>query len=303
METLGRVEVPLPEELALGRLCGRRSGRARGVASLFDVVHLEQEGLGAAALPHVAAVVGAVGHVVAIEIHEEAILRGVLDVLTEAAVALDAGAHADTRALLQATRDVGIARAAADGAQEQVVHISAVLLHARVTRDGADAGHLDVVAVAHKDTTALVVGIREVADVAGDDAAVDDALVVVDIDGAGILICRVSREGALGDGRRLLIELDGAGIVGRVIVTDYEALDETAVLARLAVDMNGAAALAPGRVHVAFACRRVIGDSPRLILGDDGELALVDVEATATPRDVAVDDAVFLYRDGVVRAV
>ena len=298
METLGRVEVPLPEELALGRLCGRRSGRARGVASLFDVVHLEQEGLGAASLPHVAAVVGAVSHVVAIEVHEEAILRGVLDVLADAAVALDAGAHADVRALPQATRDVGIARAAADGAQEQVVHIPAVLFHARVTRDGTDAGHPDVVAVAHKDTTALVAGIREVADVAGDGAAVDGALVVVDVDGAGIPARCVARDGALGDGRRLLVELDGAGVIGRVVVADYEALDEAAVLARLAVDKYSAAARIIG---IAYCL--VVGDSPRLVLGDDGELALVEEDATAAFRDVAVDDTVVLYGNGAIRAI
>ena len=254
------------------------------------------------ALPGIAVVVGPVAHVVAGEIDKEAVLGVTAEILGNHAVARDAGAHTHGGTLLELARDVGVPGAAADGAQEHVVGVVAVLA-ARVALDVADAAHVGIVVVAHKDAAALVVLSLQVAGVFGDGATIDGALFGIEADAAAVLIGRVARNGALGDGRRLLVELDTAAVVGGVVVADLEALDDARVTGFVA-NVDAAAARIVLRGEGGGSVCLVVRDGPRLVFRDEGETGSADDDAaTAGGRDVAVKGAVVVQGDLVVRAV
>ena len=196
------------------------------------------------ALPDVAAFIGSVAHVVAVQIDKERVPAVVGNLLTDAAVARDAGADTDLGLVGHVSRNVGANGAAHVVAQEEVVGIAGVLA-ARVVRDDHRAEQLDVVLVGHVDAAALVVLARGVAIVVPDGAVLDGVVLVADVDAAALAARAVARDGAVLERCALLVELHAAAVVERDVVNDIDAPDQALVgTARHPVDVDAAAAVA-----------------------------------------------------------
>ena len=196
------------------------------------------------ALPDVAAFIGSVAHVVAVQIDKERVPAVVGNLLTDAAVARDAGADTDLGLVVHVSRNVGANGAAHVVAQEEVVGIAGVLA-ARVVRDDHRAEQLDVVLVGHVDAAALVVLARGVAIVVPDGAVLDGVVLVADVDAAALAARAVARDDAVLERCALLIELHAAAVVERDVVNDIDAPDQALVgTARHPVDVDAAAAVA-----------------------------------------------------------
>ena len=196
------------------------------------------------ALPDVAAFIGSVAHVIAVQIDKERVPAVVGNLLTDAAVARDAGADTDLGLVGHVSRNVGANGAAHVVAQEEVVGIAGVLA-ARVVRDDHRAEQLDVVLVGHVDAAALVVLARGVAIVVPDGAVLDGVVLVADVDAAALAARAVARDGAVLERCALLVELHAAAVVERDVVNDIDAPDQALVgTARHPVDVDAAAAVA-----------------------------------------------------------
>ena len=250
------------------------------------------------ALPHVAIVVGAVAHVVAVDVDEERVLGLVVDALADHAVAGDAGAHADLGTLLNAARDVGLGGRARVLAQHDVIG-QRFLFAAVVIFDEADAGHLDVVAVPHEDAAALVAVLGEVAGVFRDGGAVDDVVVVAVVDAAALVLAGVLGDGAIADGGVFLIELDAAGVVFRVVARDDDVLDQAIVLARFLVDMDATSALVALGRGLSRLKRGVLRDrcGGGAVRRGDLKVGRIKVDAATGPRPVLGDRRVGIHVD------
>ena len=273
------------------------------------------------ALPGVAARVGAVAHVVAAEVDEQAVVALALEARGDAAVAGGAGAHADLRALAQVAGDVGADGVADVLAEEHVVGVAGGLA-ARVARDDIKARHLDIVGIAHEDAAALVVLSVEVAVVAGDGAALKAVVVVVDIDAAAVLPGGVAGDDAVDDLRPLLAKPYAAAVSRRVVILNVDALDKAFVgRLRNAAGRDSAtriswfkclvvryrASLVAGlevevRAVEADSASRVQGDvlvNGRIVLEIDVDvLGLVDIDAAAALHRIVLADLGAVHVDG-----
>ena len=237
----------------LGRPAQKGGDRARGLAAhghhgarlvAAQTLAVERHGVVglAGALPHVAALVGTVAHVVAAHVHVERVGLVVLDALADTAVTRDAGTYTDLGVLAHAARDVGARRAAGVVAQKQVVGVAGFVA-ARVAGDVHRALELDVVVAPNVDAAALVVAAAIVAVVVLDDGVLDGVVLVADVDAAALVVGAVARDGALLDNGVLLVEFDAAAVPVRVVVDDLEVLDRAAVRAVAAlIDVDTAAA-------------------------------------------------------------
>ena len=300
VEARGALRAPAPEDLrrVRARAVDRR-GRAVGEAGAGLAVHRERELLGALALPGVAALVGAVGHVIAVEVDEQAVVALGVELLGDPAVALGAVAHADGRAPGERAGEVGLGHAGDALVEEQVVGVAGALA-AGVALDGAEPRQLDVVQAAHEDAAAAVVVAfvaADVAGVAGDGAAGDLVVVVGHADAAALVPAGVARDGAVAHDGGPLVELDAAAVVLGAVVRDGDVLDQALVRARRPVDMDAAAALQHLAVARARVCGGVAFDAGLAVRGREGERRLVEVDAAARIRRVPVDLGAAVHRD------
>ena len=284
----------------LGRPAQKGGDRARGLAAhghhgarlvAAQALAVECHGVVglAGALPHVAALVGTVAHVVAAHVHVERVGLVVLDAFADTAVTRDAGAHTDLGVLAHAARDVGARRAAGVVAQKQVVGVAGFVA-ARVAGDVYRALELDVVVAPNVDAAALVVAAAIVAVIVLDDGVLDGVVLVADVDAAALVVGAVARDGALLDNGVLLVKLDAAAVPVRVVVDDLEVLDRTAVRAVAAlVDVDTAAARTGLQGSRAVFQSDVARDLARSVHGLERELRVVKVDAAARPGLVLAD--------------
>ena len=292
----------LPALEHLGRVCARAVGRrGRAVLAAADgaAVDLERELLGAVALPGVAALVGSVGHEVAVEVHEQAVPGlGVAEVLGDATVGLhDARAHAHARTLGQAAGDVGLSRGASVLVEEEVVGVAGVGV-AGVALDGACTGELDVAHAADEDTAAPVAAVAlDIAGVAGDGAAVDLVVVVGIADTAALVLAGIALNGAAAHDGRLLVELDTAAVALGVVPQDPNVLDQALVRAGRFVDMDAATALVRRFLRRTREGGSIVLDVGLAVVRREGELRLVEVDAATAVGAVPSDLGLVLHRD------